>query len=71
MIVIMAIVGYHSVFITKSKYTFENTVYCKLLDVEKFCGFFGQLIGNHKLFQHNNIASNNTYAKWDMVTMQP
>ena len=36
MIVIMTIVGYRSVFITKSKYTFENTVYCKLSEVEKF-----------------------------------
>ena len=39
MIVIMTIVGYHSVFITVSKYTFENIVYCKMFEVEKFCGF--------------------------------
>ena len=31
---IMAIFGYRSVFITKSKYTFENTVYCILPEVE-------------------------------------
>ena len=36
---IMTIVGYHSVFITISKYTFENTLYCKMSEVEKFCGF--------------------------------
>ena len=35
----MTIVGHHSVFITKCKYTFDNTVYCKLPEVEKFCGF--------------------------------
>ena len=33
---IMTVVGYCSVFITKCKYTF---VYCKLSEVEKFCGF--------------------------------
>ena len=33
----MTIVGHHSVFITKCKYTFDDTVYCKLPEVEKFC----------------------------------
>ena len=36
---IMTIVGYCRVFITKCKYTFEYTVHCILSEVEKFCGF--------------------------------
>ena len=35
MITIMTIVDYHSVFITKSKYTFENTAYLKILHIAK------------------------------------
>ena len=51
MIVIMTIVIYYRVFINKYKYVFENTVYCKLSEVERFHGFY-RLIGNHaKLFQ--------------------
>ena len=40
MIVIMTIVAYYSVFINESKYTLEDNVYCKLLKVEKFHGFW-------------------------------
>ena len=43
MIVIMTMVGYHSVFIIKSKYTFEkliNTVYCKFLRWKSFVVFW-------------------------------
>ena len=36
----MITVPYCSVFINKSKYTLEDTVYCKLLKVEKFRGFW-------------------------------
>ena len=36
----MIIVAYCSAFINKSKYTLEDTLYCKLLKVEKFCDFW-------------------------------
>ena len=40
MIVIIKTVAYCNVFINKSTYTLENTVYYKLSKVEKFHGFW-------------------------------
>ena len=39
-IVVITIVGYCSVFINTSKYILENTVYCKMSEVENFHSFW-------------------------------
>ena len=64
MIVIMTIVGYHSVIITKCKYTLDNALYCKLSEVETFCGFLVNWLATTNFSSIIIIiASNNTYAK--------
>ena len=67
MIVIMTIVGYCSVFITKCKYTFENILYCKLSEVEKFCGFSSIIILLAITFKWNRIWSQCNHECFEQI----